>query len=122
MAYPKVLTEVEIARILEGEDDDDLDSISVDDEDGDDDGPEEFEEVFSDRPPPTMPPVSPGSQDMFEEELPSPTASLQEPPAKRRRLQSHQKIDSGISSFVRFSVFLLYRCSVFGSSTKTVYG
>jgi hypothetical protein len=103
MAQHKLLNEAEIADLLFDEDDDGLDNISVDDDDGDDDGPQETEEVFFagqppvlTPPPPTPLPLSPGSQDMFDE-LPSPTASPsrepnssvfgKEPPAKRPRMQ-----------------------------------
>lgn len=124
MAHQKKLTEFEISDLLEVEDDDELGSLSVDDEDGDSDGPEEFEEIILPLPhtlPHSHP--SPGSQDMFIEplspesqqlvdELPSPSASpslerpidellspaasaSKEPPAKRRRLQSRQQPSSG---------------------------
>jgi hypothetical protein len=110
----KTLTEVEISELLLEEDDDGdgLDSISVDDDDGSDDGPDESEEVLRLVQPALL---SPGSQDMFDE-LPSPSkepsfpcakrqrpsspvaaTSTEEPPAKRQRRQQHNSGKSCVS-------------------------
>lgn len=127
----KALTESEIAGLLldSDSDNDGLDSISVDDSDGDDDGPEETEEVLKPRPltppiltppPLTPPPLSPGSQDLFDE-LPSPSrqpvakrqrpssSAATAPPAKRQR---RQQCNSG-ECFVSHSQILRNRASQF---------
>jgi hypothetical protein len=94
---------------IEAESDDDgLDNLSIDDEDGYDDGPSESQEVVTGIEPAddlvgeialTPPPVSPGSQDMFlpspqpavtEPVSPQPAVSALEPPARRGRLQTRQ--------------------------------
>jgi hypothetical protein len=123
MAYPRgYLTPAEIALQLdqlgengsssdEGQievesDDDGLDNLSIDDEDGYDDGPSESQEVVIEPADDlvgeialTPPPVSPGSQDMFlpspqpavtEPVSPQPAVSALEPPARRGRLQTRQ--------------------------------
>jgi hypothetical protein len=146
MASQKRLNDADIAKmLLLAEDDDDLGSISVDDDDGDNEGPEEYEEVFTDQqpeqqpiltPPPPSPP-SPGSQDMFlpaspetqdilDEQLPSPTAvPIREPPAKRRRVEPQQKPNSGngalnataSSNWYRTGIWFCFRIRII----KTLY-
>jgi hypothetical protein len=106
MLHQIVQTETDIAKLLlEDEDeDDDLGSISVDDDEyGEDEGlEEETEEVITApvilRPAPTTPPwlLNQESEDMPDEPS-SPTASPgKEPPAKRRR---RGEPDSGTYTF-----------------------